>query len=60
MAKTSTKAKKERRVQAILACTECKSRNYYTSRNRTNTPGKLKLKKYCRPCHKHTLHVETK
>lgn len=60
MAKKSTKAKKERRVQVILACTECKSRNYYTSRNRTNTPGKLELKKYCRPCHKHTLHVETK
>ncbi len=60
MAKKSTKAKRDRRVQAILACTECKSRNYYTSRNRTNTPGKLELKKYCRPCHKHTLHVETK
>ena len=60
MAKTSTKAKKERRVQAILACTECKSRNYYTSRNRTNTPGKLELKKYCKFDRKHTVHREVK
>ena len=60
MAKGSGKAKKDKRVQAILACKECKSRNYYTSRNRTNTPQKLELMKYCRPCRKHTVHTETK
>jgi len=60
MPKGSSKAKKEKRVLAVLACKECKSRNYHTSRNRTNTPGKLELKKYCHTCRKHTLHVETK
>ncbi|OGK10426.1 MAG: 50S ribosomal protein L33 [Candidatus Riflebacteria bacterium RBG_13_59_9] len=60
MATRSSKPKKEKRVQVILACKECKSRYYHTSRNRTNTPGKLELMKYCRSCRKHTLHAETK
>jgi len=54
------KAKKEKRLLAILVCGECGSRNYYTSRNRTNTPGRLELMKYCRLCCKHTLHKESK
>ncbi len=56
----TAKGKKEKRVQVILACSECKSRNYYTFKNRTNSPGKLELKKYCKRCRKHTLHTETK
>ena len=40
-----------------LACTECKSRNYKS----TKTPGKvLELRKFCKQCKKHTLHRETK
>ncbi len=43
-----------------MACTECKNRNYTTDKNRRNTPGRLELKKYCRPCGKHMLHRETR
>jgi large subunit ribosomal protein L33 len=43
-----------------LACTECKRRNYSTIKNKRNTPDKLEFKKFCRFCHKHTVHKETK
>jgi large subunit ribosomal protein L33 len=43
-----------------LACTECKRRNYTTTRNKKTTTDKLELKKYCKFCRKHTVHRETK
>ncbi len=43
-----------------LGCTECKQRNYSTTKNKRTTPNKLELKKYCRFCRAHTLHKETK
>jgi large subunit ribosomal protein L33 len=43
-----------------LACTECKQRNYTTTKNKKNTPDKLVFNKYCRFCKKHTSHRETK
>ncbi|KAA0258486.1 MULTISPECIES: 50S ribosomal protein L33 [Deferribacter] len=43
-----------------LACTECKNRNYTTTKNKKTMQGKLELKKYCKHCRKHTLHKETK
>jgi large subunit ribosomal protein L33 len=43
-----------------MACTECKRRNYSTTKNKRTTPDKLELKKYCRFCHKHTVHKEAK
>ncbi|MCX5862532.1 MAG: 50S ribosomal protein L33 [Desulfomonile sp.] len=43
-----------------LACTECKRRNYTTTKNKKSTPDKLQFKKYCRHCRFHTLHRETK
>ncbi len=43
-----------------LACTECKQRNYTTTKNKRNTPDKLEFNKYCRFCRKHTTHRETK
>jgi large subunit ribosomal protein L33 len=54
------KKKGDKRIKVILACDECKRRNYYTSRNRLNTPGRLELKKFCRFCRKVTSHKETK
>jgi large subunit ribosomal protein L33 len=54
------KKKGDKRIKAILACAECKNRNYYTTRNRLNTPAKLELNKYCRFCKKVTAHKETK
>jgi large subunit ribosomal protein L33 len=43
-----------------LACSECKQRNYTTTKNKRNTPDKLEFNKYCRFCRKHTAHKETK
>ncbi|MBI3752964.1 MAG: 50S ribosomal protein L33 [Deltaproteobacteria bacterium] len=43
-----------------LACTDCKNRNYATTKNKKTTPDRLELKKYCRHCRKHTVHKETK
>ncbi|RUA18146.1 MAG: 50S ribosomal protein L33 [Clostridia bacterium] len=53
-------AKKGNRVLVTLACTECKERNYLTSKNRRNQTGRLEMKKYCPRCRRHTLHRETK
>ena len=44
----------------ILACTECKRRNYSTTKNKRNTPGRLEKNKYCPFEKKHTLHRETR
>ncbi|MBW2466185.1 MAG: 50S ribosomal protein L33 [Deltaproteobacteria bacterium] len=43
-----------------LGCTQCKNRNYTTTKNKKTTPHKLEFKKYCRFCRTHTLHKETK
>lgn len=48
------------RVKVTLACTECKQRNYDTTKNKKNDPDRLEMNKYCRFCRKHTLHKETK
>ncbi|RLE06966.1 50S ribosomal protein L33 [Candidatus Aerophobetes bacterium] len=39
-----------------LICTECKRRNYTTTRNKKTSS--LALKKFCKRCRKHTLHKE--
>jgi len=44
----------------LLACGECKRRNYTTTRNKKKTPGKLEVKKYCPFCRKHTPHKQVK
>ncbi|MDD4457732.1 MAG: 50S ribosomal protein L33 [Syntrophotalea acetylenica] len=43
-----------------LACTECKQRNYTTTKNKKIKPERLEFSKYCRFCRKHTPHRETK
>jgi large subunit ribosomal protein L33 len=43
-----------------LACTECKRRNYSTTKNKRTTPDRLELKKYCKFCRRHTPHREIK
>ena len=43
-----------------LACSECKQRNYTTTKNKRTKPEKLEFSKYCRFCRKHTAHKETK
>ncbi|MBR5059465.1 MAG: 50S ribosomal protein L33 [Clostridia bacterium] len=48
------------RVKVIMACTECKRRNYITMKNKKNTTDRLEMNKYCKFCEKHTVHKETK
>jgi large subunit ribosomal protein L33 len=48
------------RELAILACTDCKRRNYVTTRNKRTTTNRLEIKKYCPAERKRTLHRETK
>jgi large subunit ribosomal protein L33 len=47
------------RQPVSLACTECETRNYRTTRKQ-DTKGQLTLKKYCPSCKRHTVHKETK
>jgi large subunit ribosomal protein L33 len=44
----------------ILACSECKRRNYNTTKNKKKTTERLEIKKYCPFCRTHTAHRETK
>lgn len=53
-------AAKENRIIINLACTDCRSRNYVTSKNRIKHPARLERRKYCPPCRKHTMHREEK
>ncbi len=46
--------------KVVLACTECKQRNYNTTKNKKNDPDRLEMNKYCKFCRKHTQHRETK
>ncbi|MFA6492952.1 MAG: 50S ribosomal protein L33 [Patescibacteria group bacterium] len=55
---------KSKSILFQLECTECKSRNYTTSKNPTSATGgnkeKLQLEKFCKKCRKHTAHKEAK
>jgi large subunit ribosomal protein L33 len=50
----------ENRIKITLACTQCESRNYNTTKNRQKHPERVEYKKYCVRCGKHTKHKETK
>ncbi|HOI43985.1 MAG TPA: 50S ribosomal protein L33 [Candidatus Aminicenantes bacterium] len=43
-----------------LNCSECKRRNYSTTRNKKKQTEKTELNKFCPYCRKHTLHKEVK
>lgn len=43
-----------------LECTQCKNRNYRTTKNQRNDPDRLELKKYCSTCNTHTVHRQTR
>jgi large subunit ribosomal protein L33 len=51
---------KDDRIIISMACTECKERNYATTKNKRNDPDRLELRKFCRRCRKHTSHREAK
>ena len=48
------------RELAILACGECKNRNYTTTRNKKTMTERLEKVKFCPHCRKRTTHKETK
>ena len=48
------------RTRITLACTECKQRNYNTTKDKKAHPDRMETKKYCRFCKTHTMHKETK
>lgn len=48
------------RENITIACTECKQRNYETSKNKRNNPDRIEVTKFCKFCGKHTVHKETK
>jgi len=48
------------RDQLTLECTECKERNYSTTKNKRTHPQRVEFKKYCPRCNCHTQHKETR
>jgi large subunit ribosomal protein L33 len=53
-------AKSGVRVAITLACTECRRRNYQTTKSKRNTPDRVEFNKFCRWCGQHTAHRETR
>ena len=53
-------AKKTARDRITMECSVCKERNYYSEKNKTNTPTRLELNRFCKRCRKATPHKETK
>ncbi|MCL5961376.1 MAG: 50S ribosomal protein L33 [Chloroflexi bacterium] len=53
-------AKKADRIIITMACTQCKERNYTTTKNRRNDSGRLELNKFCPRCRQEVLHRETR
>jgi len=43
-----------------LECSDCKRRNYTTTKNKKKHTDRLELKKHCAHCKKHTAHKETR
>jgi len=43
-----------------LRCSDCKRKNYFTTKNKRAHQDKFEVKKFCRFCRKYVLHKETK
>ncbi|MDI6810057.1 MAG: 50S ribosomal protein L33 [Candidatus Eisenbacteria bacterium] len=48
------------REQIVFACSQCKRRNYTSTKNKRKHPDRLEFRKYCSSCRTHTVHKETK
>ncbi|GAE35312.1 50S ribosomal protein L33 [Halalkalibacter akibai] len=48
------------RINVVLACGVCQSRNYSTEKNKETTSERIEMKKFCKSCQERTLHRETK
>lgn len=47
------------RIKIHLKCSQCGSKNYLTSKNKTTHPEKIQATKYCPKERKVTLHLES-
>lgn len=52
--------KGENRIIINLACSECKNRDYTTTKNKKNDTQRLELKKYCPTCREHKVYREVR
>jgi large subunit ribosomal protein L33 len=43
-----------------MQCTECKRKNYSTTKNKKTKTERIELKKFCRYCRGHKVHREVK
>ena len=50
----------EARLVITMGCTECRERNYTSSKNRRNDTQRLELRKYCPRCRGHKIHREVR
>ncbi|WP_257351156.1 50S ribosomal protein L33 [Pseudalkalibacillus decolorationis] len=48
------------RIKVVLACEQCKQRNYTSMKNITSNQERVEQKKFCKHCQIHTVHRETK
>jgi len=48
------------REMITMQCTDCKRRNYTTTKNKKTMTERLELKKFCPFCRKHISHREVK
>ena len=55
-------AKSKKNKSVVLACPECKERNYTVNKSSGKLPtqAKLEINKFCSKCRTKTLHSETK
>ena len=61
-APSPTFSSKGPRMREIITmqCSDCKNRNYSTTRNKRKHQDRLELKKFCPTCRHHTVHKEVK
>jgi large subunit ribosomal protein L33 len=48
------------RDRITLECTECKERNYTSTKNKRLHPQRVEYTKYCPRCNAHRTHKETR
>jgi large subunit ribosomal protein L33 len=51
---------RSQRIPIALSCSVCGARNYKTTRIRREGIKPLSLKKFCKACNHHTVHIESK
>jgi len=48
------------RISVALACSQCGTRNYKTTKAVRDGSPPLSLKKFCKVCNSHTIHTEAR